>query len=263
MNMVTDPAKLAEFDEILKKWYENFRAKNASLKCPHGDEHESWFELVDLQYDGWSSFTYRVTACCLGFETLILQAATEERMWNPPIFNTGVEALKYETERDHRGGAHEAAPKAVAHVEAFTPVAVQDGHHGHSDATRSNVERWFEEVWGEHDVDRIRDWVSPDCKVHSLDGSFRKGPEAFEEIHAALHKAMPDIHVEVKYHVVEHDKAASLLVVSGTPKSTKKRTEFTAMTFSRWHDGKIIEAWSLADLDSSLMKAREAIIAKG
>ncbi len=258
MSMVTDPAKLAEFSEILQQWNERFKAKNAYLKCPHGDEHESWFELVDLQYDGWSSFTYRVTACCKGFETLILQAATEERMFNPPVFDTGVEVLKYETERDHYDDAPKT-PTKQALVETHTPVIVQDGHHGLSEATRSNVERWFEEVWGEHEVERIRHWVSEDCKVHSLDGSFRRGPEAFEEVFAALHEALPDIHVEVKYHVVDHDKAASLLLVSGTPSSTKKRTEFTAMTFSRWHEGKIIEAWSLADLDSSLMKAREPI----
>jgi predicted ester cyclase len=258
--MVTDPAKLAEFDETLRKWYETFKAKSAVLHCPHSGDHESWFELVDLKFDGWSSFTYRVSACCTGFETLILQAATEERMFNPPVFNTGIEVPKYETERDHRGAAHESAPKSTkAVVEVITSAPVQDAHHGLCEATRSNVERWFEEVWCEHEAERIRDWVAADCKVHSLDGSFRKGPEAFEEVYAALHEAMPDIHVEVKYHVVEHDKAASLLLVSGTPTTTKKRTEFTAMTFSRWCEGKIIEAWSLADLDSSLLKAREAI----
>jgi len=261
--MITDPAKLAEFDEVLKKWYETFKGKSAGLHCPHGSEHPEWFELVDLKFDGWNSFTYQIKGCCVAFETLIRNAATEERMFNPPTFDTGV-VLKYETENDHRGGVIQAPAKSPKPEEpSVVERSAHEVGHGLSDATRSNVERWFEEVWNEHEVERIRDWVAPDCKVHSLDGSFRKGPEAFEELFAILHEAMPDIHVEVKYHVVEHDKAGSLLIVSGTPKATKKRSEFTAMTFSRWQEGKIVEAWSLADLDSSLLKAREVIGPKG
>lgn len=261
--MITDPAKLAEFDGILQKWYQNFREKSKDLHCPHAGEHPDWYELTDLQFDGWSSFTYHVKGCCVAFETLILNAATEERMFNPPVFNTGVEVAKYATEHDNRKGAVEAEPRHHKKAEHGHEHALHEGGHGLSDVTRSNVERWFEEVWNDHDVARIQDWVAPDCKVHSLDGSFRKGPGAFEELYSVLHETMPDIHVEVKYHIVEHDKAASLLLVSGTQAETKTRCEFTAMTFSRWHEGKIIEAWSLADLDSSLLKAREAITPKG
>jgi ketosteroid isomerase-like protein len=258
--MTTDPKLLAEIDKVLAKWHEAFKAKNAEkLHCPHGDEHKEWFELADLKFDGWSSFTYKVTGCCPAFEALVLNAATEERMFNPPTFNTGVQVLKYETENDHRAGAVQAPHRETKKTETFVEHHDGGGGHGLSEATRSNVERWFEEVWNEHDVARIRDWVSEDCKVHSLDGAFRKGPEAFEELFAILLDAMPDIHVEVKYHVVDHDKAGSLLFVSGTPKTTKTRCEFTAMTFSRWHEGKMVEAWSLADLDASLLKAREAI----
>jgi predicted ester cyclase len=261
--MTTDPAKLAEFDEILRKWNENFKIKQANLKCPHASEHDSWFELVDLKYDGWSSFTYHVKACCSAFETLILQAATEERMFNPPHFDTGETVVKYATETDRRDliieqNKEHAAKSSHPHAAVNEIHEIHAGGHGVCDETRSCVECWFEEVWGEHDITRIRDLVSDTCKVHGADGSIKSGPEAFEERYTALHEAMPDIHVEVKYHIVEHDKAASLLLITGTPKGESKRLEFTAMTFSRWRDGKIREAWSLADLDDSILKAKEA-----
>lgn len=255
--METDSPKTAE-DEVLAQWKANFIAKHVDKVCPHASEHESWYEVTDLKYDGYGSFGYNVDACCDAFKILVLQMTTEERMYNPPKFQS-YEAPKLQYER-----APSAAEKRVD-----MPHTGGGNHHGHDSApvlydghivpstemTRSGIERWFEEVWNEHEVGRIRDWVSPDCKVHGSDGEPKIGPGEFETAYEALHKELPDIHVESKYHVVEYDKAGSVLMVTGTSKGGK-RVQLTATTFSRWQDGKIVEAWNLADLDSTLLKSR-------
>lgn len=247
-------AATIDYEAVLEEWKQAFLKKRSNAVCPHADQHDGWFELKDLKYDGYGSFTYNIEACCEGFRILILQWATEERMYNPPKLKPDAPVAAPTIQRSETPAAMER--KLLKNSVETTAVVQGVAHDHHNEMTRSSVERWFEEVWDERNEALIGELVDENCRVHSRDGTLSKGIEPFMEQYRSITETMPDLHVEAKYHVVEYDKAASLLLVSGTPKGGN-RVEFTSMTFSRWRDGKIVEAWGLADLDSALLKASQ------
>src|SRR5437588_1021682 len=237
----------SEHEAVLEEWKQAFIAKRKDDKCPHEEEHETWFELKDLKYDGFGSFTYHVDACCEGFRILILQRATSERMYNPPKFKSTVPDAP--VQRSETPAAFERKVlKDKGHTDGHAVVQAAPQDHV-TEMTRSSVERWYQEVWNEHEAVKIHEWVAEDCRVHALDGALSKGAAPFEKLYLELHWNTPGLHLEAIYHVVQHDKSASVIRVTGSERETQKRIEFIGMTFLRWKDGKIIEAWNLDDLD--------------
>ena len=79
---------ITEDDAILAKWASDFREKNAGLRCPHHEDHEDWYEIVDLHSDGYGGFGFHIKACCDAFEMLVRPMVTEERLYNPPTLTT-------------------------------------------------------------------------------------------------------------------------------------------------------------------------------
>ena len=128
------------------------------------------------------------------------------------------------------------------------------------------MQDWWEEVWNSHNEDRIRDWVAHDCRIYGLSPEPMIGPEPFLEFHRTMHRAMPNIHVEALYHVVEDDKACSILVCHGKHTGelmgyapTGKPVVFNAIVFARWRDGKIVEGRNMVDLADALAKSQSSL----
>jgi len=217
--------QVARFNEILAEWRDNFVDKHKDMRCPNRDQHEEFYEIDDVHYTGWGAFSYHFRACCPVYEMEIQPLLLQEKMYNPP--NLSPAALVKE------------AP-----------------------TIRSLIERWFKEVWNLHKADVIPEFVPEGCKIHGLSETEMSGSTQFAEFHAMVHAALPDVHVRSTYHLVENDLCASLIHVSGTHKGelmgvppTGKKIDFTAMVFTHWKDGKVIEAWNLSDMETVLKAA--------
>jgi predicted ester cyclase len=69
----------------------------------------------------------------------------------------------------------------------------------------------------------------------------RAGDRAMME---AMHRAFPDLHVEVKQSLAEGDKVMVRNLWIGTEAVSKKRMEFHGFVLWRIADGKIVERWA-------------------
>lgn len=119
---------------------------------------------------------------------------------------------------------------------------------------KRRVHYWFEEVWNNGRADLIPELVAPDCMIHGL-GEPLRGPGAFQEFHARYRAAFPDLKIEVYQVVAEEDWTAQRFGGSGTHTGdglgvapTGNPVRFTGMSFGRWRDGKMIEAYNNVDL---------------
>lgn len=75
---------IAEDNAILVQWAADFKAKHPDMRCPHHADHADWYEITDLNSDGWGSFDFHVNACCDAYRMLVVPMLTEEKLWNAP-----------------------------------------------------------------------------------------------------------------------------------------------------------------------------------
>lgn len=113
---------------------------------------------------------------------------------------------------------------------------------------------WFEEVWNNRRADLIDELVAPDCLIFGL-GEPLRGPAAFKEFHAQYCGAFPDLRIEVYQVVAEDDWTAQRFGGAATHTGeglgvppTGNPVTFTGMSFGRWRDGKMVEAYNNIDL---------------
>lgn len=119
---------------------------------------------------------------------------------------------------------------------------------------RERVYRWFEEVWGQGRVEVIDELMDPECVTDGVGEPFQ-GVEPFKRFHALYRTAIPDLRIQVDQVVVEGDWTAQRFSGGGThtgpglgPASTGNRVHFTGMSFTRWKDGRMVEAHNNVDL---------------
>jgi len=119
------------------------------------------------------------------------------------------------------------------------------------------LRRWFEVVWNERREDLMQEISALNVVVHGSSGpkDVIHGLDAFREVQRKLRRAFPDIHFTVEEAIGERDIAAVRWIARmthtgddlGVP-ATQKRLEVTGMTFVRFKDGKVIEAWDNWDM---------------
>jgi predicted ester cyclase len=102
--------------------------------------------------------------------------------------------------------------------------------------------------------------IAPGCRAHGLGESPLIGPEGFRPFYKQFIGAFPDIHVVVEDVVVEGDLAAARFSMTATHSgnhlgidATGNPVSATGMSFTRWRDGKMVEAWNNVDI-AGLMK---------
>ena len=123
------------------------------------------------------------------------------------------------------------------------------------------VRRWFEEVWNEGRAEAIDELLSPDCVVHGLGGAeaTSSGPELFKGFYARFKGAFPDIRITVDEVIADGDRCAVRFSCDATHQgdhlgiaATQQPVLFTAMAFTHWKNGQIVEAWNNVDMVSVL-----------
>jgi steroid delta-isomerase-like uncharacterized protein len=123
------------------------------------------------------------------------------------------------------------------------------------------IRRWFEEVWNQGRAEAIDEMLSPDCIVQGLGGpeGAARGPEAFKTFYARFKGAFPDIQITVEEVITDGDRCAVRFSGRATHQgddlglpATQQAVAFTAMAFTHWKNGQIVEAWNNVDMMSML-----------
>ena len=118
------------------------------------------------------------------------------------------------------------------------------------EANKALTRAWYEGVWRDRKVELVDEIVAPDFVLHVGGGDYGRDAtrDAFENTWIA---AFPDLTVEMKLQVAEHDLVADHLVFSGRHSGvplggiepTGASVSFTQTTIARIENGRIAEIW--------------------
>jgi steroid delta-isomerase-like uncharacterized protein len=123
------------------------------------------------------------------------------------------------------------------------------------------IRRWFEEVWNKGRVEAIGEMIAPDCIAHGLGGpeGAMQGPEGFKTFYGRFKGAFPDIRITVDEVITDGDRCAVRFSGRATHggdhlgiAATGQPIAFTGMSFTRWRNGQIVEAWNNVDMMAML-----------
>lgn len=126
-------------------------------------------------------------------------------------------------------------------------LRVQDPH-------QTVVFRWLA-AGDAGELDAFDDLLHPDAVIHAPLGLSTMSAEAEKAVWRDALAAMPDIRHDVQEVVVDGDVEMARVVVTGTIRSGFAGVEGTGRSFridqavvTHLHDGKIAEAWEIADI---------------
>ena len=117
--------------------------------------------------------------------------------------------------------------------------------------------RWFEEVWNQRSSDAIDRLFAPDGIAYGLDPLEvhpPPGPGPFRVFWEQFCGAFPDLYISVEDVIGEGEYTSVRISFRGTHRgdhlgvpATGKAVSSTGISFVRWRDGQIIEAWNEFD----------------
>ena len=118
------------------------------------------------------------------------------------------------------------------------------------------VQRAYEEVWNQGNVDLVDELVMPDYTRHEIgDPEDTGGIEPFKASVVAIRAAFPDLELIIEDIVAEGDRVATRSRFTGTHQgelmgipATNRRVDVTAFEIVRIQDGKIAEIWRMGDM---------------
>ena len=119
--------------------------------------------------------------------------------------------------------------------------------------TRRVILRYFKEVWNEGRLDVLDELLAPDYLNHSPStASPEPGPRGLKPIVAAMRSGIPDLHYTVLDTVIEPDKAAVYVRLTGTHRGelfglapTHRSIDVRQMQIEWLRDGRICEHWRI------------------
>jgi steroid delta-isomerase-like uncharacterized protein len=133
-----------------------------------------------------------------------------------------------------------------------------------SAAAQSFIHRWFEEVWGNGNVDHIDEFMLPEGKCYDFPtpGSFI-GREEFKSSVRAFRDTFSGIRVTVDDVFAEGDKVAArwtaVMTHSGDGlgfPATGETVTLSGISLTHLREGKILEGWNAFDLTSTVTHLR-------
>lgn len=121
------------------------------------------------------------------------------------------------------------------------------------------LNRFWEEVWNDDDLDVVDELFHPDFVDHGLaPGLTLQGPEGVKEAVGQFRSAFPDMRLTVDDMLIENDTVLTRWTARGTQEGplamlpgvppTGKSGAITGVTLNRLVDGKITEAWDNFDM---------------
>jgi steroid delta-isomerase-like uncharacterized protein len=124
-------------------------------------------------------------------------------------------------------------------------------------AARFPYRRYVDDVWNAHDLDALPKYFAPDVRVHSLSPGIDPGVGVpyLRDLASSFFKAFPDVKVVVEDVIQEGDRVAARATLEGTQaaefagvSSTGRRMKIYDFVMYRVASGKIVEVWSLVDI---------------
>lgn len=123
------------------------------------------------------------------------------------------------------------------------------------------INRYFEEVWNQGNIDTLDDILSSEYINHNP--GFEKpkpGPAGLKPIVLAIRKGFPDLKYIIERMVISEDHVTVHVRMTGTHTgdffgipATGKTINVSQMQIERIVDGRIVEHWRVTD-DLSLMR---------
>jgi len=120
---------------------------------------------------------------------------------------------------------------------------------------RALSRRWFDEVWNNRNRAAIAELSHPEAHVFGLAEPGKAiRIDGFLPFYERFLATFPDIRIEVDDVIVEGDQSALRLRATGTHTGgamgvppSGNRINLSGIIWTRWKDGKIIEAWNEFD----------------
>ena len=127
-----------------------------------------------------------------------------------------------------------------------------------SDVGKSVLEDWFA-AGDAGDFAKFDEYLHPDVVVHAPLGLSTQGIDAERNVWRAALAAIPDLRHEVQEVIVDGDRMAARLIVTGTlhgdfggVRATGAPFEIDQIVISHLRDGKAAEVWEVADVAALL-----------
>ncbi|TDC02870.1 ester cyclase [Nonomuraea longispora] len=105
----------------------------------------------------------------------------------------------------------------------------------------------------------IDEVVQPDVQIRTPLPIETKGTSAMKEVLAVLHRAFPDLHVEIEDVIAEGDKVVTRNTVTGTHRGeymgvppTGRFITYKEILIARFTDGRVAETWAVVDVMSQM-----------
>jgi len=123
------------------------------------------------------------------------------------------------------------------------------------------IQRYYSEVWNQGKLDVLDVLLDQQYINHtpSVPGP-PPGPKGLKPIVAAIRKAFPDLHYEIKDIIVNDSMAVARVVMTGTQLDslfdlppTGKKISVNQINIEKIRNGKVIEHWRVTD-ELSLMR---------
>lgn len=129
------------------------------------------------------------------------------------------------------------------------------------------IERYFEEVWNNGELDVLDDIIHQNYINHSPGmPNPEKGPAGLKPIVAAMRVGFPDLNFKIDDLIITDQNIAIRSTMSGTHAgelfgmpATGKKVVVNQFQFEHIQDGKIIEHWRQSD-DLGMMKQLGQIV---
>ena len=108
-------------------------------------------------------------------------------------------------------------------------------------STRALATRWFEEVWNQRRAETIDELSAPNCVGH-MEGNDGCCIADFKEMRTQLMGAIPNIKLIIE-DVLADEHAAVVRWTAVGETSASKPVSFSGMSWLKFTDGRITEAW--------------------
>jgi steroid delta-isomerase-like uncharacterized protein len=126
---------------------------------------------------------------------------------------------------------------------------------------KATVRRFQEALEGNVEtVERtIDELVDPNVLIRTPLPIDSTGREALKEVFGRLHRAFPDLHIEINDLIAEGDKVVSRNTVTGTHQGdymglapTGRSVTYDEIFVFRFADGRIVETWGVVDVAAQM-----------
>jgi steroid delta-isomerase-like uncharacterized protein len=123
------------------------------------------------------------------------------------------------------------------------------------------VRRYYTEVWNNGQLDVLDELLDPQYINHTPSvPDPPPGPDGLKPIVAAIRKAFPDLHYEIKDIVVNDSMAVARVIMTGTQQDslfglppTNRKISVNQVNIEKIRNGKVVEHWRVTD-ELTMMK---------